>query len=101
MTMSYRSLALSAALLAVTSLVGASAAQAQTASASRFHEDANLASTPARPVIHCGPAPLTERPGVQWEFSRPHAAPLETAFADAARAKRSVATHRNRNTNQP
>jgi hypothetical protein len=99
MKMPYRSLAASAALLAVTSLVGASAAQAQTISASRFHEDANLASAPATQVIHCGPAPLTERPGIQWEFSRPRVAPLETAFAEAARVKRSFATHRTRNTN--
>lgn len=97
--MPYRSLAASAALLAVTSLADTSAAQAQTISASRFQADAHLAATPATQVIHCGPAPLTERPGIQWEFSRPHVAQLETAFAEAARAKRSFATHRTRDNN--
>ena len=77
MTMPYRSLAAVAAVLAVTSVVGA-----------------NVRPSPASHVIHCGPAPLTERPGIQWEFSQPHVALLETAFAEAARAKRSVATLR-------
>lgn len=95
--MSYHSLAASAFALAVTSLAGTSHAHAQSSSASRFHEDLNLASGTARHVLHCGPAPLTERPGIQWEFSRPQVAQLETAFAEAARVKRSFATHRTRN----
>jgi hypothetical protein len=43
------------------------------------------------PVITCGPAPLTERPGIAVELSRPHVAPLEDAFLDAAIVKRTVA----------
>ena len=39
------------------------------------------------PVIHCGPAPLTERPGAAAEFSRPRVVPLETAFLDGVTAK--------------
>ena len=45
----------------------------------------------ARPVIHCAPAPLTERPGVAGEVARPHVTPLEEAFLDAAIAKRTFA----------
>jgi hypothetical protein len=45
------------------------------------------------PVIHCGPAPLVERPGAAAESARPHLAPLETAFLDAWRVKRSIASH--------
>jgi hypothetical protein len=41
-------------------------------------------------VIHCSPAPLTERPGVQAEFARPHVAPLDEAFADAQSVKRAI-----------
>ena len=44
----------------------------------------------ATTVIVCSPAPLTERPGVQAEFARPHVAPLEEAFADAQTVKRAV-----------
>jgi hypothetical protein len=43
------------------------------------------------PVIHCGPAPLTERPAAAAEISRPRVVPLEEAFLDAAVAKRRVA----------
>jgi hypothetical protein len=39
------------------------------------------------PVIHCGPAPLTERPGAASELARPRMAPLEAAFLDAAAAR--------------
>lgn len=46
------------------------------------------ASTTA--VIHCSPAPLTERPGIQAEFARPHVVPLEEAFADAQSVKRAI-----------
>jgi hypothetical protein len=45
----------------------------------------------AAPVIHCGPAPLTERPGSAGELARPHGAPLEEAFLDAAIVKRTFA----------
>ena len=44
----------------------------------------------ASSVIHCSPAPLTERPGVQAEFTRPHVVPLEEAFADAESVKRAI-----------
>jgi hypothetical protein len=40
------------------------------------------------PVIHCAPAPLTERPGASAALSRPAVAPLEEAFLDAAIVKR-------------
>jgi hypothetical protein len=45
----------------------------------------------ASPVIHCGPAPLTERPGVQSEMARPRVMPMEEAFADAQSVKRAIA----------
>ncbi|MGH7510372.1 MAG: hypothetical protein ACREMZ_13005 [Gemmatimonadales bacterium] len=96
-------------VLAVTSLAAGSDLQAQAAPASRFHLDSAVPpallavelnaltrdrtarwATSAH-VIHCGPAPLTERPGVESEFARPRVTPLESAFADAAAAKRSVA----------
>jgi hypothetical protein len=41
-------------------------------------------------LIHCSPAPLTERPGIQAEFDRPRVAPLEEAFADAQSVKRAI-----------
>ena len=41
-------------------------------------------------VLHCSPAPLTERPGIESEFSRPHVVPLEEAFADAQSVKRAL-----------
>jgi len=41
-------------------------------------------------VVHCSPAPLTERPGVQAEYARPHVVPLEESFADAQSVKRSM-----------
>lgn len=41
-------------------------------------------------VLHCSPAPLTERPGVQAEFARPRVVPLEEAFADAQSVKRAM-----------
>jgi len=41
-------------------------------------------------VIDCSPAPLTERPGVQAEYARPHVVPLEESFADAQSVKRSM-----------
>jgi hypothetical protein len=42
-------------------------------------------------MLHCSPAPLTERPGIEADFVRPHVAPLEEAFADAQSVKRAVA----------
>jgi hypothetical protein len=44
----------------------------------------------ASSVIHCAPAPLTERPGVQAELARPHVVPLEEAFADAQSVQRAM-----------
>jgi hypothetical protein len=46
------------------------------------------------PVIHCAPAPLTERPGAASELGRPRVAPLEAAFLDAVRARRTLAEAR-------
>jgi hypothetical protein len=46
--------------------------------------------------IRCGPAPLTERPGVEAEFTRPRVVPLESAFLDAATAKRMLAAKHGR-----
>ena len=45
----------------------------------------------AAPVIHCAPAPLTERPGAQSELARPHVVPIEETFADAQSVKRAIA----------
>ena len=42
------------------------------------------------PLIHCGPAPLTERPGAAAENARLRVVPLEEAFLDAAIVKRRV-----------
>jgi hypothetical protein len=47
--------------------------------------------TAAAPVIRCAPAPLTERPGSAAELARPHVAPLEEAFLDAATVKQTFA----------
>jgi hypothetical protein len=71
---------------AATRRVSAAAAQIGARSRERAARWAN-----ATPVIHCGPAPLTERPGSSGELARPHIAPLEAAFLDAARAKRTLA----------
>ena len=43
------------------------------------------------PAVLCSAAPLTERPGVQAEYARPHVVPLEESFADAQSVKRSMA----------
>jgi hypothetical protein len=48
----------------------------------------------ASPLIHCGPAPLTERPGANSELARPPVVPLEEAFADAQSVKRAIAYRR-------
>jgi hypothetical protein len=45
----------------------------------------------ASPVIHCAPAPLTERPGAQLELARPPVMPIEESFADAQSVKRAIA----------
>ena len=45
----------------------------------------------ATPVIHCAPAPLTERPGASAEAGRPRLAPLEQAFQDATIVRREIA----------
>ena len=45
------------------------------------------------PVIHCRPAPLTERPGSAAEVARPHVVPLEAAFLDAATVRRTLAAN--------
>src|SRR4051812_22784901 len=42
------------------------------------------------PVVHCGPAPLTERPTASAEFGRGSVAPLESAFLDAVTVQRMV-----------
>lgn len=93
-------------VLAVTSLAGIPSLHAQ-AAGSRFQADGGSTLAVSRlavlardravrwaraeRTIHCGPAPLTERPGVESEFARPRVTPLESAFADAARVKRSFA----------
>lgn len=43
------------------------------------------------PALLCSSAPLTERPGVEAEYGRPHVVPLEESFADAQSVKRSIA----------
>ncbi len=44
----------------------------------------------ATPVLHCAPAPLTERPGAWAAAGRPRLAPLEQAFLDAAIVRREI-----------
>jgi hypothetical protein len=46
----------------------------------------------AVPAIRCAPAPLTENPAAAGEAARPHVAPLEEAFLDAAIVKRTFAS---------
>jgi len=55
---------------------------------SRYRAVRWASSTPA---WRCRPAPLTERPGVEAEYARPHVAPLEEAFADAQSVRRAMA----------
>lgn len=71
---------------AVTHRVSATAAQIGARSRERAAQWAN-----ATPPIHCGPAPLTERPGSPGELARPHILPLEAAFLDAVTVKRTLA----------
>ena len=51
----------------------------------------------AAPAIRCAPAPLTESPTAAGEAGRPHVAPLEEAFLDAAIVKRTFASRINPN----
>ena len=44
----------------------------------------------AAPVVHCGPAPLAERPTASAEFARGGGAPLESAFLDAMLVRRTL-----------
>jgi hypothetical protein len=93
---------------AVTAFVGLTAAAEVQAQARFANQPASLAlSAPAllsalanyravrwassSRVIHCAPAPLTERPGVQSEMARPTVVPIEEAFADAQSVKRAIA----------
>lgn len=50
----------------------------------------------SKPEIHCGPAPLTERPTAAAEFARPRPVPLESAFLDGATSKRRLASEHGR-----
>ena len=68
--------------------VGATAMQLAALS---WQRAANWAGT--APVIHCGPAPLTERPGSAAELARPHVIPLEAAFLDAVTLRRTLAAN--------
>jgi hypothetical protein len=88
-------------LLAVIGLTRVSRLEAQatsaalsTASATRLQALTGLRAqrwAAASPVIHCGPAPLTERPGSAGELARPRVAPLEEAFLDASIVRRTFA----------
>ena len=103
--MQYRSIAtiISSGVIGLASLAGAPSLHAQ----ARFAAEAGLGLPPTsllsalsqyRAVrwatsvraIRCAPAPLTERPGVQAEYDRPHVVPLEESFADAQSVKRSI-----------
>lgn len=104
--MQYRSLTtiISIGVIGLASLVGAPSLHAQV----RFTAESSPLGLPptvllsalsqyrairwatSAPAIPCSPAPLTERPGVQAEYSRPHVVPLEESFADAQSVKRSV-----------
>jgi hypothetical protein len=55
----------------------------------------------ATPVIHCAPAPLTERPGASAEAARPRLVPLEQAFLDAAIVRREVPARSQTVVNRP
>ena len=104
--MQYRSLAIiiSSGVIGLTSLGGAPRLHAQ----ARFAAESSRLGLPptsllsalsqyravrwatSAAVIHCAPAPLTERPGTQAEYARPHVVPLEESFADAQSVKRSM-----------
>jgi hypothetical protein len=105
--MHYRTLSslISAVTVGLAGLTGAPGlhAQARLASApSSSHPDAPallsaLANyravrwASALPIIHCAPAPLTERPGAHLELARPRVVPIEESFADAKSVKRAMA----------
>jgi hypothetical protein len=85
-------------LLAIAGFSRPSALQAQAAAAPQLIPAATRLGTLSReraarwaeaaPLIRCAPAPLTEHPATAGEFARPHVAPLEEAFLDAAAVKR-------------
>jgi hypothetical protein len=87
-------------LLGIGGVVAPSVARAQTEVAMQSSPEAaelgrRTRSRAARwtaraPVIHCGPAPLTEHPGAAADLARPRVVPLEEAFLDAAIVKRRV-----------
>ena len=105
--MHYRSLApiISFGVIGLTSLAGAPSLRAK----ARFAAESSPLGLPPTellgalsqyrtvrwatsvPAITCSPAPLTERPGVQAEYGRPHVVPLEESFVDAQSVKRSMA----------
>jgi hypothetical protein len=99
--MQYRSTMAIPALLAATGLTVPSVLHAQVAATRRMSPTALELNALTRerafrwvaaaPVIHCVPAPLTERPGIAEELARPRMAPLEATFFDAAAAKRTLA----------
>ena len=105
--MHYRSIAIiiASGVIGLASLAGAPSLQAQAKTATESSPlglpPTSLLSaltryravrwaTSAR-AIPCAPAPLTERPGIQAEYNRPHVVPLEESFADAQSVKRSIA----------
>ena len=105
--MQYRSFAtvISSGVIGLASLAGAPSLQAQT----RFAAESSPLALPPTSLLSalsqyravrwatsvrailCAPAPLTERPGVQAQYDRPHVMPLEESFADAQSVKRSTA----------
>lgn len=97
--MSHRFTAATAAsfLIGLPALIIPATTDAQTASAPSAVQLQSLGLRRARswaataPVIHCAPAPLTERPTATSEYARPSVVPLETAFLDAAAVKRTLA----------
>jgi hypothetical protein len=98
--MQYRIVSVSAplALLATVGFARPSTLQGQARSASRpvsvatqmriLAADRAVRWAAAAPVVHCSPAPLTERPQASGEFARPRVVPLEEAFLDATMVKR-------------
>src|ERR1700694_4102119 len=54
----------------------------------------------ATQAIPCSPAPLADRPAAAGEVGRPHVAPLEEAFLDAAVVKRTFASRASRRARQ-
>jgi hypothetical protein len=88
-------------LLAIAGVVPSGALQAQAVSARPSPAVVQLGAlsreraerwADAAPAIRCAPAPLTESPAAAGEAGRPHVAPLEGAFLDAAIVKRTFAS---------